>query len=95
MYFKEMFNVGEIMQSVSRTKAGLDLENCKIISKMMNNKSVILKVKREDDGKEANVFVKLKDEFIDKKEDFKKLFASKGIIGMSLNELKNSKVEDL
>jgi hypothetical protein len=62
MYFKDMFSIGEIFQSASRTKEDLDLDNCQITGKQMNNKSVILHVKRATDGKEANVFVKLKDE---------------------------------
>ena len=95
MYFKEVFNIGEIFQSNSKTKEDLDLDNCQITGKQMNNKSVILHIKRTGDGKEANVFVKLKDDQIENKEAFKKLFASKSIVGMSLNELKESKVEDL
>jgi len=95
MFFKDIFTIGEIYQTNSKTKADLDLDNCQIIGKQMNNKSVILKIKRAGDGKEAAVFVKLNDEHLANKEDFKKLFASKKIIGMSLNQLKDSKVEDL
>ena len=96
MFVKEVFTIGDIFQTASKTKADLDLDNCKIVSKMMNNKSVILHVKRLSDGKEANVFVKLKDDLEgDHKLDFKALFASKKIVGMSLNELKDIKIEDL
>jgi len=96
MYFKDIFTIGEIFQSKSKTKADLDLDNCQITEKRMNNKSIILHIKRATDGKEANVFVRLKDEFKDSnKLDFKKLFASNKIIGLSLNQLNNTKVEEL
>ena len=95
MLIKDEFNIGEIFQTASRTKADLDLDNCQITEKRMNNKSIILHVKRTGDGKEANVFIRLKDEFKDNRDDFKKLLASSHVIGKTLNELKNSKVEEL
>ncbi len=93
MLFKDIFTIGEIFQTASRTKADLDLDNCKITGKRMNNKSIILHIKRAEDGKEANVFVRLIDPI--NRESFKKLLASNKIIGMSLNELKGMKVEEL
>lgn len=95
MYFKEVFTLGEIFQTNSKTKADLDLDNCQITGKQMNNKSVILKIKRKEDGKEAAVFVRLNEEHLANREDFKKLFASKKIIGMSLHQLNDLKVEEL
>ena len=93
MYIKEVFEIGSIFQPVSRTKSLLDQDNCQITGKRMNNKSIILHIKRKEDGKEANVFVRLIDPI--NRESFKKLLASNKIIGMSLNELKEMKVEEL
>jgi hypothetical protein len=52
-------------------------------------------MKRAEDNSEGNVFVRLKEEFENNFAASKKLFASKKIIGMSLNELKEFNVEDL
>ena len=95
MYIKEEFIIGSIYQPVSRTKELLDLDNCKITEKRMNNKSIILHLKRTQGSGEANVFLRLKDEFKDNRDDFKKLLASHKVVGLSLNELKGMKVEDL
>ena len=96
MTIKDVFNVGAIMEWEDKPKsiAVLDGNNCKIMSKAMNNKNIIFHMQREGDGSEGNVFVKLKENG----KDFlvlKKLFASKKVIGISLNEFKKFEIAEL
>ena len=70
-------------------------DDCLIVGKQLNNKKIILHLKRASDESEGNVFVKLKD---DNREHFptsKKLLASKKVIGLSLNQFKNLDINEL
>ena len=73
----------------------LDDDDCLITGKAINKNKIILHMKREKDGSEGNVFVRLKDEFDDQFITSKKLFASKKVIGISLNEFKEFEIENL
>lgn len=97
MKISEMFEVREIMEMEDKAKSikVLDANDCKIMSKALNKNKIILHMKRESDGSEGNVFVYLKEPH---EKDFptsKKLFASKKVIGLTLNEFKEFDVEQL
>jgi hypothetical protein len=97
MNIKDMFQVREIMEMEDKAKsiAVLDGDNCVITGKALNKNKVILHMKREGDGSEGNVFVWLKDEFHDQFPISKKLFASKKVIGITLNQFKEFSIEEL
>ncbi len=97
MTIKDMFEIGEIMEWEDKAKSIkiLDGDDCLITGKVLNKKKIIFHVKRTVDDSEGNVFVRLKDEFQDQFAVSKKLLASKKVIGMSLNQLKNFSLEEL
>lgn len=73
----------------------LDADDCVITGKVLNKKKIILHMKRTEDGSEGNVFVRLRDEFLDQFLTSKKLLASKKVVGISLREFKNFNIEEL
>lgn len=73
----------------------MDGDNCHITGKALNKNKIILHMKRDSDGAEGNVFVRLKDEFDHEFATSKKLFASKKVVGLSLNEFKKFQIEEL
>lgn len=97
MTVQDMFEIGEIMEDEDKAKsiASLNEENCKITTKALNKNKIILHMKRDEDGSEGNVFVRLKDEFSSEFLTSKKLFASKKIAGLSLAELRKMEIEAL
>lgn len=97
MNIKDMFEVGEIMESEEKdTKIKiLDGDDCEITGKALNKNKIILHMKRLSDGSEGNVFVRLKDEFSDQFPISKKLLASKKVVGITLNQFKEFDVEEL
>lgn len=97
MTIKDLFEIGEIMENEDKAKSIkiLDGDNCVITGKILNKYKIIMHMKRTDDGSEGNVFVRLKE---DKKSEFltsKKLLASRKVVGMTLNQLKNLDIEEL
>lgn len=92
-----MFEIREIMEMEDKAKSikVLDGDDCVIISKALNKNKIILHMKRVVDDSEGNVFVYLKDEFSDQFPVSKKLFASKKVIGLTLNQFKEFEVEEL
>jgi hypothetical protein len=97
MQINEMFEVREIMEMEDKSKKIkiLDSDNCTIVGKGLNKNKIILQMKREEDGSLGNVFVYLKEAFGDQFMISKKLFASKKVIGMTLNEFKKFNVDEL
>ena len=97
MIIKEMFEVGVIMEDEDKAVSikVLDGDDCQIMSKALNKNKIILHMKRDSDGSEGNVFVRLKDEFSDQFPISKKLFASKKVVGLSLNQFRDLDIEEL
>jgi|SRR3989344_6595990 len=97
MKIKDLFEVREIMEMEDKAKSIkiLDGDDCVIMSKALNKNKIILHMKRAVDDSEGNVFVTLKEEFKDQFPVSKKLFASKKVIGLSLNQFKEFDVEEL
>ena len=94
---KDMFEVGQIMEWEDKAKsiAVLDGKNCIIVGKALNKNKVILQMKRATDDSTGNVFVKLKDEFASDFATSKKLFASKNVVGLTLDQFENLSIEEL
>ncbi|MDR3642311.1 MAG: hypothetical protein P4L74_01620 [Candidatus Doudnabacteria bacterium] len=97
MTIKDIFEVGEIMEWEDKDKKikTLTADDCVITGKQLNNKKIILHFKRESDGSEGNVFVKLREDHIKDFPTSKKLLASKNVVGMTLNQFKNLDIEEL
>jgi len=97
MTIQDMFEVGTIMEDEEKSTsiAVLDGDNCLITGKALNKNKIILHMKREGDGSEGNVFVRLKDEFHDNFATSKKLFSSRKVIGLSLQQFKKFSIEEL
>lgn len=97
MTIKDMFEVGEILESEEKAKSikTLSGDDCLITGKMLNRKKIILHMKRTGDGSEGNVFVALKPEFQTEFVTSRKLLGSKKVVGMSINQFKNLDVEEL
>ena len=93
----DMFEVGEIMEWEDKAKSikTLDGDDAKIMSKALNKNKIILHLQRESDASEGNVFVRLKDEYAKDFPTSKKLFSSKAVIGLSLNQFKKFNIEEL
>lgn len=97
MLIKDLFEVGIILEDEEKAKdiAILTGDDCKIMSKLLNKKKIILHMQRESDQSEGNVFVRLKDDHEKEFAVSKKLLASKKIIGLTLNEFRNLEIESL
>jgi hypothetical protein len=94
---QDIFEVGDIMEMEDKAKsiAVLDGDNCVITGKVLNKHKIILHMKREADGSEGNVFVRLKDDMHDQFPTSKKLLASKNVLGLTLNQFKKFDTEGL
>lgn len=89
MKVKELFKpTGIPSQSIGGMEILLDRENCQIVSKSKNEDSVLLKLKRELDGNEGRVYLRVKDQFQPLAiELLNWAFANESIVGLSINEL--------
>ena len=94
---KDIFEVGVIMENEDKAKdiKILSGDDCKITGKVLNKKKIILHLRRQEDGSEGNVFVRLKDGFQDQFPVSKRFLGSKKVIGLTLNEFKNFDTEKL
>jgi hypothetical protein len=94
---KDMFEVGVIMEDEEKAKSIkiLDGDDSVITGKVLNKNKIILHMKRGEDGSEGNVFVRLNDANEKNFPVSKKLLASKKVVGLTLNELKNFEIENL
>jgi hypothetical protein len=90
MKIKELFKVGDIMQSVGGMTIYLDRNNCVVYNKSRNEDAVILHLKREVDGEEGNAYLRVRDEFKSIKDQLLDwAFASSNIMGLTLNQLES------
>lgn len=92
-----MFEIGGIMEMDEKAKSikVLDDDDCVIVGKALNKNKIILNMKRASDNSEGNVFVRLKEKYESDFATSKKLFISKKVVGMTLGQFKNFKIEDL
>jgi hypothetical protein len=97
MIIKDMFDVGEIMEWEDKAKSikPLTADDCEVIGKQLNKNKIILWMKRASDDSEGKVFVRLKDQVSKNFSVSRKLLGSKTIIGLTLNQFMNFKIEEL
>lgn len=97
MNIKDMFEVGEIFESEDKDKSikPLDGDDCVIVGKVVNKNKIILQMKRESDNSTGNIFVRLKDAQSSNFPISKALLASKKVMGLTPNQLRNFKIENL
>lgn len=97
MKVQDVFDVGVIMEMEDKDKKikPLDGDDCVVTGKALNKNKIILRMLRESDKSEGNVFVKLNEQ---NQKDFptsKKLLSSRKVVGMTLNQIKELDVEEL
>ncbi|RJO61205.1 hypothetical protein C4544_03480 [candidate division WS5 bacterium] len=100
MKIKEIFRIGGIMQSIGGPTIYLDRDNCVVHNKTKNEDAIILRLKRESDGEEGNVYLRVQDKFKGIKDQLLNwAFTSSSIMGLTLNQLEsldtNLKIESL
>ncbi len=97
MLIKDQFDVGDILEWEDKSSdiPALSQSDCVITGKTLNKKKIILHVKRQSDGSEGNVFVKLKDEFQSDFATSRKLLGSTKIVGMSIGAFKKLSIDEL
>lgn len=97
MKVKDMFLVGEIMEWEDKDKSikVLDGNDCIITGKLLNKRKIILHMKRVSDESEGNVFIRMNEKYENEIMVFKKMLASKNVIGLTLNEFKEMDIEKL
>jgi hypothetical protein len=97
MVIKDIFDVGEIMESEEKAKeiTPLNDDNCVIVGKALNKNKIILNMKRVEDESTGNVFVKVTDGNKEYFQTSKKLLASKNVLGLTLKQFKEFDVEKL
>lgn len=90
MKIKEIFKLGGIMQAIGGTAVYLDQNNCVIRNKSKTDDAVILHLKRDSDGEEGNVYLRVRDEFKSIKDPLLNwAFANNSMVGLTLNQLEN------
>ena len=88
MKIKELFTVGGMIQSIGDLVMLLDQDNCQIENKKKNDDAVILFLKRESDGNEGRVYLRVRknlSEITDQLLNW--AFSDKKMIGLTLNQL--------
>jgi len=95
MYIREVFKIGGIIQAIGGTAPYLDWSNCVIVNKKKNDYGLVLQLERASDGNAGTASLK----FIDKSKEnsalMNRVFVSKNIMGLTLNQLNDFKIEDL
>ena len=86
-YIRKLFDIGGVFSSVDGHSEFLDWDNCKIVHKTPREDCIILHLKRETDGMEGKSFVKVKPEFINRKDLLNKFFINKEIMNYTLNQI--------
>ena len=97
MEIQKVFDIGGIMEPEDKPADLVDLswDDCVIVSKGFNKNKVILHMKRDSDGTEGNVFVRLNQEHLKDFNTSRKLLGSKNIMGLTLNQFKVMDIEKL
>lgn len=95
MYIREVFRIGGIIQAIGGTAPFLDWENCKIVNKVKNDYGLVLHLERASDGEAGTASLKLINKGADDKGLLNRVFVSKNVMGLTLNQLSDFKIEDL
>lgn len=88
MKMKELFKIGDIMQSIDGRSEYLDRNNCVVKNKTKTEEAVILHLKRETDGEEGNAYLRVCEQFKSIATQLLRwAFSSDKIMGLTLNQL--------
>ena len=88
MKVRELFKPANISQSIGELTIFLDRENCQIVNKTKKENSIIIHLKRESDGEEGQVHLKVRDEFESISPQLLRwAFINNDMIGLTLNQL--------
>lgn len=88
MKIKDIFKTGGIIQSIGGFATYLNQDNCVISNKNKADSAVILHLKRESDGEEGKIYLRVKDEFKAIEDPLLNwAFSEKDMIGLSINQL--------
>lgn len=88
MRVRELFKSTGLTQSIGGMAIFLDRENCQIVNKSKNENSIVLHLKRESDGEEGRVHLRVQDKFETISAQLLNwAFASQRIVGLNLNQL--------
>ena len=88
MKVKELFTISDFTQSVGGLSSFLTKDDCRIINKRKTENSIALTLKRESDGAEGTSHLKVRGEFqAEASRLLNWAFASKTIVGLTLNQL--------
>ena len=88
MKIKEIFTVGDMIQSIGGLATFLDRDNCQIKNKTKNENAVVLHMKRQSDGEEGRAYLRVRGEFsITTNQLLNWAFTSERIFGLTLNQL--------
>mgnify|MGYP001591214155 CR=1 FL=1 len=88
MKIKELFTIGDMIQSIGGLSTFLDRDNCQIVNKTKNENAVVLILRRQSDGEEGRVYLRIRNEFsIITNQLLGWAFMSERILGLTLNQL--------
>ena len=88
MKVKELFTIGDMIQSIGGTVTFLDRDNCQVENKRKTDNAVVLTLKRESDGEEGHAYLRVRGEFSGIAEPLLDwAFVSESLIGLTLNQL--------
>ena len=88
MKIKEIFTVGDMIQSIGGLSIFLDWDNCQIVNKKKNENAVVLILRRQSDGEEGRAYLRVRNEFsIITNQLLGWAFTSERIFDLTLNQL--------
>lgn len=88
MKIKELFIVGDMIQSIGGTSEFLNRDTCQVENMTKNENAVVLHVKRQSDGEEGRVYLRVRSEFsIIANQLLNWAFTNSKIVGLTLNQL--------
>ena len=88
MKIKEIFKVGNVMQSLNGMTVYLDRNNCQIENKKKSENAIILYLKRKSDKQEGHVYLRVQNDFESIADQLLNwAFVSDSLIGLTLDKL--------
>lgn len=88
MKIKELFTVGDLLQSIGGTTEYLTRDNCQVENITKNDDAVVLHMTRLSDNEEGKAYLRVRNEYsIITNQLLGWAFASSKLIGVTLNQL--------
>ena len=89
MKVKDLFRVGDPIQSIGGIAEFLDHNNCTIVNKTKQDNAIILHIQRESDKNEGRAYLRVKSEFESVADQLLAwAYDESRVIGLTLNELR-------